>query len=281
MPEGDTIYRTAEVLRRALEGDVVVAARGRPGGAQLERVIGRRVSGIDTRGKHLLIDFDSGLTLHTHLRMNGAWHRYRPGERWKADPSAAVAVIETDRTVAVCFEAPTVELMERRAVALHPVLSRLGPDLLDSSFDFDLAYERLHAPDRDALTIAEALLDQNVVAGIGNVYRSEILFIERTDPFAPARSIGRADAQRLIESAIGLLRANLDGGERITMPDASGASPGSRVGRRNPRKWVYARTGRPCWRCGHSIRATRIGDLPRRLYWCPTCQRRGHDRADR
>ena len=197
MPEGDTIYRTADVMRRTLGMDEIVAARGRPGGAQLQRVVGSRVAAIRTRGKHLLIDFDDGLTLHTHLQMHGSWHRYRPGERWRAPADDAVAVLETVRAVAVCFEAPTVELVETTALPLHPVLAKLGPDLLDPEPDLAEAVRRLRG---SQATVAEALLDQRLVAGIGNVYRSEVLFIERQDPFAAADAVSPSAVIGLLEN---------------------------------------------------------------------------------
>ena len=257
-------------MRRTLGTDEIVAARGRPGGAQLERVIGTHVSAVRTRGKHLLIDFDDGLTLHTHLQMNGSWHRYRLGEPWRAPAADAVAVLQTTRAVAVCFEAPTVELIETRALGLHPVLSRLGPDLLDAEPDIDEASRRLRAA---PTTVAEALLDQRVVAGIGNVYRSEILFIERQDPFRPASTVMPGAANRLLATARDLLRANVGGRERVTMPDASGARPhASAAGSRSRDRWVYDRAGRPCRDCGTPIESRAIGELPRRLYWCPRCQ---------
>ena len=126
MPEGDTIHRSAAVLRAALVGDEVLAASTRPGGVQLGRVIGSRVAAVTTRGKHLLIGFEVGLTLHTHLGMKGAWHRYRRGERWRSGQDHAVAVIETERVVAVCFDAPVVELLDSRALANPPRPVRPG-----------------------------------------------------------------------------------------------------------------------------------------------------------
>ena len=270
MPEGDTIYRIAEVMRRTLRDDVIVSARGRPGGAQLERLVGARVDRVTTRGKHLLIGFDDGLTVHTHLAMDGTWHRYRPAERWRLRPDEAVAVLETSRAVAVCFNAPTVELVETKALELHPVLARLGPDLLDPDFDVDAATAGLGSSHE---TIAEALLDQRLVSGIGNVYRSELLFEFGQDPFTPATALTRERAQALLESARRLLVANVGAGDRVTMPDASGATPDvSAAGSRNFDRWVYRRAGRPCRRCGTRIASRSLGRLPRRLYWCPACQ---------
>jgi len=258
MPEGDTIYRTADVMRRTLRHDRITAARGRPGGAQLERVVGARVAGVGTRGKHLLVDFDHGLTLHTHLHMNGSWHRYRTGERWRRPADDAVAVLETASAVAVCFEAPTVELIDTRALPLHPVLSRLGPDLLDDGFDMADALARLGSSRKP---IGEALLDQRLVAGIGNVYRSELLALARVDPFAAACDLPAATLRELLDAARTQLRYNIDGEMRATVP---GAPRGER--------WVYRRAGRACRRCGARVRSASAGQPVRRLYWCPACQ---------
>jgi len=272
VPEGDTLYRTAELLRRALGDAIVVSAHGRPGGVQLERVVGSAVAGVEATGKHLLIHFGAGLTLHTHLGMKGSWHRYRPRERWRRDPATAVAVIETAGAVAVCFDAPTVELLDRRALRLHPGLARLGPDLLAEPPDLVAAISRLRAPGRHDLSLAEGIVDQTAVAGLGNVYRSELLFIERLDPFVPLRYLDDADLERILRTGVRLLRANLEGGHRVTTSSAGAAASGPRGGRRDARRWVYRRAGLPCRRCGTIIRSASLGPLPRRLYWCPSCQ---------
>jgi endonuclease VIII len=273
VPEGDTLHRTAAVLRAVLEGAPVTAARGRPGGASLERVVGARVLAVEARGKHLLIDFDSGLTLHTHLRMRGAWHRYRPGERWRRSPARAVAVIEVAGALAVCFDAPTVELIDTRALELHPSLAALGPDLLAAEPDMTEAVRRLSAPERAALTVAEGVLDQSAMAGLGNVYRSEVLWLDRVSPFTPLGEVSADTLRRVVETGVRLLRANRDTPERVTTMDALGGPPGSRGPRRGLRKLnVYGRAGRPCPRCGTIIRARVVGGLPRRVFWCPTCQ---------
>jgi len=278
VPEGDTLFRTATVLRDVLLGRTVVAARGRPGGAQLGRVVGARIDRVDAQGKHLLIGFDSGLTLHTHLRMNGSWHRYRPGERWRRNPARAVCVIEVPSAVAVCFDAPVVELIETRAVAIHPALVALGPDLLAPTPDIDAALRRLRAPERRALPVGEALLDQQALAGLGNVYRSELCFMERVDPFLPAGQVDPAALERLVRTGARLLHANRSGPRRTTTPDALGAAPGASdaIARHDgDRLWVYGRTGRPCRRCGTLIRSVVTGAQPRRVWWCPGCQPAG------
>ncbi len=273
MPEGDTLARTAAVLRAVLEGRTITAARGRPGGAPVERMTGRMVVSVEAHGKHLLIGTRDGLTLHTHLAMHGSWHRYRTGEPWRRSPGSAVAVLEVPGAVAVCFSAPTVEVLETRALAIHPVLSRLGPDLLRDAFDADRALHRLRDPERSTMAVGDALLDQGAVAGIGNVYRSEVCFLEAVDPFSPVGSLDDATLRRLLERSRDLMRANVGGPLRTTVPGPLDGWPGSAAGRsRGERLWVYGRTGRPCRRCGALVRSGVSGPLARRVYWCPGCQ---------
>jgi len=274
VPEGDTLFRTAVVLREVLLGRTVSSARGRPDGVQLERVIGATIMSVESRGKHLLIDFSNGLTLHTHLRMHGSWHRYRPWETWKRPADRAVAVIGTPNAVAVCFDAPTVELMDTRAVAVHPQLSTLGPDLLAPEPDVERAVANLALPGRAGTAVGEALLDQSLLAGLGNVYRSEVLFIERVDPFLPLGQLAPGTAARLVGTGARLLHANRMEPDRTTTPDALGGQPGSRGprGAWDGRLYVYGSAGRPCPRCGTRIRTRVFGELPRRVFWCPSCQ---------
>src|SRR6478735_2217328 len=171
MPEGDTLFRTAAGLRPYLVGRTVTAARtAGPGPVpQVARIVGHQITAVESLGKNLLIRFDGGLEIRTHLRMNGSWHRYRPGERWRRPPGRARLVLEVDGAVAVCFDAPVVELFESRAEPLHPALSTLGPDLLKPDFDAAEAHRRLRSPERRALAIGAALLDQQAMAGLGNI----------------------------------------------------------------------------------------------------------------
>jgi len=187
--------------------------------------------------------------------MNGSWHRYRPGERWRRPPGRARLVLEVDGTVAVCFDAPVVELFETRTEPLHPSLSRLGPDLLNPEFDAAEAHRRLRAPERAEMSISAALLDQRALAGIGNIWRNETLFAERVDPWAPVRDLDDATLDRLIATA------------RRLLTQSAGVAPG-----RTSTK-VYRRAGRPCPRCGTVIRSAPLsGEVPRTTYWCPSCQ---------
>jgi endonuclease-8 len=269
VPEGDTLFRTAAGLRPYLVGRTVIAARtGGPGAVpQVGRIVGREIIAVDALGKNLLIRFDNGLEIRTHLRMNGSWHRYRPGERWRRSPSRARLVLEVPGAVAVCFDAPVVELLDRRAEALHPSLGRLGPDLLAPDFDADEAMRRLRDPSRAEVAIAEALIDQRALAGIGNVYKNELLWIERASPFATVADVNDETLEALVATARRLLVANATAGhgpERVTTT-GDRAAPGP--------LYVYARTGRPCRRCRTPIASTRQGrDIPRTTYWCPACQ---------
>jgi endonuclease-8 len=269
MPEGDTLFRTAAGLRPHLVGRDVTAAHAQGPGPvpQVHRLIGHRIDAVESQGKNLLIRFDGGLELRTHLRMHGSWHRYRPGERWRRPPARARLVLEVPGSVAVCFDAPVVELFEQRAEPLHRSLSRLGPDLLSADFNAAEAIRRLRAPERTDFEIAVALLDQRALAGIGNVYKSEILWIERLSPFRTVGDVSDATLDGVVATARRLLLANADmrrGPERVTTGGDRGA-PGA--------LYVYRRGGRPCRRCGTPISVIRQGtDLPRATYWCPRCQ---------
>jgi endonuclease-8 len=219
----------------------------------VDRLIGAAITGVDSVGKNLLIRFDNDLEIRTHLRMNGTWHRYRPGERWQRAPARARLVLEVPGAVAVCFDAPAVELFERRAEGLHPALSPLGPDLLADDFDAEEAHRRLRHPSRQEMAIAEALLDQTALAGIGNIWKNETLFAERVSPFVTVAEIDDPTLDHLIATACRKLRAS--------------------VASRMERPQVYRRAGRPCRRCGTLIRSIQQGaELPRTTYWCPRCQ---------
>jgi len=271
MPEGDTLARIAVALRPYLAGRVVTAARARLPGPQISRIVGQKIDAVDAAGKNLLIRFDGGLELRTHLGLHGSWHRYRPGETWRRPPSRAALVLEVPGAIAVCFDAPVVELFERRAEVVHPTISMLGPDLLDPGFDQAEAVRRLRDPARAETAIGEALLDQRAVAGIGNVYKSEVLFIERVDPFANVGTLEAPTLERVLAEARDLLlmnaRSDAPAGRTTTTDPKTGAKLAP------SRLWVYDRAGRPCHRCGTLILSDAQGsELPRTTYWCPSCQ---------
>ena len=256
MPEGDTIHRTALTLRRVLAGRTVTAFET-PRLQTAAPEPGERIESVEARGKHLLIAFSGGRTLHTHMRMTGSWHTYRAGERWRKPRGSMVVRIATDEAEAVCFSAPVVEVLDAAGLARQPQLRALGPDLCSAEVDLEEILTRLSTLD-PATPIGVALLDQRVAAGIGNVYKSETLWACRVDPFIPLDAIAPDIRRELFATASRQLRANLDTPfERRTV--AGGLA-------------VYDRAGRPCRRCGTAIECRRQGDQGRNTWWCPACQ---------
>ena len=267
MPEGDTIFRAAATLAQAIEGETVTAFASRVGQVRARlpnRLVGQRIAAVEPRGKHLLIWFSpSDLALHTHLRMNGSWHLYRAGERWRKDEHLARAVIEVEGWQAVCFSAPVCQLLSRREVDEHPSIAALGPDALDERTDLSEARRRLDA--RAEWTIAEALLDQRVLAGVGNVYKCEVLFIHRVDPWALVGDVAPHVRDELLATSERLLKANVAPG---SAPGRTTTKPEEGVGR----LYVYGRARRPCPRCSTPISRARQGEQARPTYWCRRCQ---------
>ncbi|HZF55316.1 MAG TPA: DNA-formamidopyrimidine glycosylase family protein [Polyangiaceae bacterium] len=304
MPEGDTIHRAAQTLSKAIGGKIIRRARSPlPAIAKgAESLAGRSIEAVEAHGKHLLIRFDDGRALHSHMRMTGSWHIYRPGEAWQKPERAARFVIETDDFVAVCFNAPVVDLVrtiprqaepprapgeaaspsgsERPPAVDVPLrsrmgrslggaadLERLGPDLLKEGFDKAEAMRRLRG--RQGTPIGEAVLDQSAIAGIGNIYKSETLFVCRVNPFAPVDSLSDEALDKLIETARELMSKNLRPGPRITRLKTGLGGPGAG---RGSRYWVYKRSGDPCLVCGSPVRMRRQGISARSTYFCPRCQ---------
>lgn len=251
----------------ALEVDQRVIGIAAPGAA--------RVTGCEAVGKHLLVTIAGATTwtLRVHLGMKGSWHRYRPGELWRRTPNNRRVVLQTDAWLFVCFSPKEVALTSERSF-LRPQVEHLGPDLLGATFDLDevLRRVRLH-PD---LAIADVLLNQTVAAGIGNVYKSELCFLERVNPFTRSGELGDDKIRAFYERARVLMRENLDsGGWRITTTRPAHAT-GFSADRSIPteqRHWVYRRARRPCHVCGTLVRSRLQGPTARMSYWCPSCQR--------
>ena len=210
MPEGDTIYRAARTLHTALAGHAVTRFEtGLAALAQVDRdepIAGRTIDSVKAAGKHLLMTFSGGLVMRTHMRMNGSWHIYRPGERWQLSPRAMRIRIDTADWVAVAFNVYVAEFVRERAMHRHRPIATLGPDLLG---DFDAAHALALIRGRGARPVHDVLLDQQVMAGIGNVYKSEILFLSKLHPDTPANSVDDAGWLALMELARKLLRANV------------------------------------------------------------------------
>ena len=296
MPEGDSIFRAARTLHRALAGHVVT--RFDTAYAPLARVhddtpiTGRTIEAVDARGKHLVMRFSGDLTgsdaalsraasggpvgarlqfawrgplaLRTHMRMHGSWHVYRPGERWQRPPREMRVLVATADLVAVGFNIVDAEFEAASAVGTRDAIADLGPDLLAPGFDAAEAIRRLR--ERGAVPIAEALLDQRALAGIGNVFKSEVLFEGGVHPETRVDALSDARLAGLVDIARRQLAANVV----ETMP---------RFGRRTTGRmaiaeglWVYGRGGRPCRRCGTPITFARLGLGARPTYWCPRCQ---------
>jgi endonuclease-8 len=274
MPEGDTIFRTARTLHRALAGKPVV--RFDSIFPALTRVhedtplTGRTVVGVSSAGKHVLIRFSEGLVLRTHMRMNGSWHIYRPGEKWQRPRRDMRIVVATPDFEAVGFNIPVVEFIRDSDLPRHEELRRLGPDLVSEDFDEADAIERIQA--RRAVEIGDVLLNQRVVAGIGNVYKSETLFACGVDPFAAAGTLDEETVRRLVRTARKFLRVNASG-DLAAMTTYTGYRRTTSRDDPSQRLWVYGRARLPCRRCGTPIRARKQGADARLTYWCPSCQK--------
>ncbi|MGH8968412.1 MAG: DNA-formamidopyrimidine glycosylase family protein [Actinomycetes bacterium] len=259
MPEGDTVWLAARRLHAALTGHRLTRSDFRVPQLATVDLIGRTIVGTVSRGKHLLTRVEDDLTLHTHFRMDGSWHLYRHGARWTGGPAWEVRVLlETAGWQAVGYRLPVVELLARGDEA--SAVGHLGPDLLGPDWDHDEAVRRLSArPERE---IGDALLDQRNLAGIGNLYKAECLYLSGTSPWTPVGEV--PDLGAVISRARRLLLANRDHPWHVT----------TGVNRRGREHWVFERSGRPCRRCGTVIKSGRQGRPPfdRVTYWCPTCQ---------
>jgi len=261
MPEGDTLFRTARVLHQVLGGHRLEAARvgARVHGIDPRALVGRVVERVEARGKNLLISLDDDHLLWSHLRMTGSWHTYPPSEPWQRPAHQASVVLTVQHAVAVGFNLPVLERLTRVQADRHPALASLGPDLLAPEFDLADALQRWRtAP---LLPLGEALLDQRLACGVGNVYKAEALFLTGLDPW---RTVAEADDEALtalLEKARALMRRNLDGHRRRT-----------RGGAEAERYFVYGREGQPCRRCETPVSMARQGDLGRSTYFCPACQ---------
>lgn len=262
MPEGDTVHRAATRL-----DDVLTGRRLRVLQAPRLHVAmpptGVTVAGVEARGKHLLVRFDDGHVLHTHLGMTGSWRTSTSSTPLRVRRSRIRVVLADDQVRAVCLDAPVVELLDEPAVRRHPTLRRLGPDLCLPDVDVDAVAEAM-ARQPAARPLVDVLLDQAVAAGIGNVYASELAFLCGLHPLTPSGEVPGDTWRQIVDEAARLLQANIALPRRTAVP---GGPPGS--------LWVYGREGRPCRRCGTTITTARLGHHMRPTWWCPSCQTRG------
>ena len=260
MPEGDTIFKLAEYLRPELSGRRLVAGQVR--GAESANLAGRRIDQVFAKGKHLFITLDDRRLLRSHLGMWGSWHGYAPGEPWQKPRRQASVILDLGERVFVCFNPLQVEILRETGVRRRLLDVALGPDLLAAQTDFDGILARARGIAAEDTPIVDVLLNQRIATGIGNVYKSEVLFIERLDPHT---SLGCLDDDRLLRlyrCARRLLGRNLNGGPRVTRRATDDAS----------RLWVYGRTGQPCLACDDVIHSAKLGQGLRSTFWCPLCQ---------
>jgi endonuclease VIII len=274
MPEGDSIFRAARSMHRVLAGHVVT--RFETAYAHLDRVnvdtpiAGRTIERIESAGKHHLIVLSGDLILRTHMRMNGSWHLYRHGERWWRGPQAMRVRLDTADWVAVAFDVPVAEFVTPKQLATTDPVARLGPDLLGPEFDREEAVRRLIASARQP--IAMSLLDQRLVAGIGNIYKSEVLFLSGINPFTPAGAVPKAALERMMDLARGLLMDNVIDGTSPRIQTYRNLRMTNRASEHDESLWVYGRAGKPCRKCGTPIEMKKMGIEARSTYWCPICQ---------
>ncbi len=274
MPEGDTIFRAARALHKALSGATVTgfetAYAALASVHDNTPVTGRVIEKAESRGKWLLIYFSGDLILVTHMLMSGSWHIYRAGERWRLPRGQMRVVIRTEQYQAVAFAVPVARFHNARSLERNSAIPKLGPDLLKSGFAEDKARAGIRANATEQ--IANVLLDQKVMAGVGNVFKSEICFVCGVHPFRLVSSLSDSEVDCLIDSARRLMAANVtesSGNQIVTY-----TGPRRTTGKADPsaRVWVYRRQGRECRRCGATILMRRQGPGARSTYWCPQCQ---------
>jgi endonuclease-8 len=268
VPEGDTIHKLARLLGPELEGVVIerVTLRDHPATA----LTACRVRKVFARGKHLFLEFDGGVQLRSHLGLHGSWHRYRLGETWRRPRWQASIVLELEDTVLVCFNAKEIELLRAASARARQLGARLGPDLAADETSLEPIPPRARTMLDDATLAVDVLLDQRIASGIGNVYKSEVLFLEAVGPRCELGSIDDATLRRLYQTARDLLRRNLGPGPRTTRFAGDGGGI----------LWVYGRAGLPCLRCGTPVVSERVGRTWRSTYWCPACQDPAKGRSD-
>jgi endonuclease-8 len=257
MPEGDTIRWHANRIAPVLVGqapDRIETHARFSLDRWPERLTGRAVTAVDTHGKHLFVRFEGGLTLHSHLGMVGTWGVYADGRRWGRSRRRAWLILAVNGTDVVEFDGSTLELLTDGRTRFDQRLAALGPDVLAEQFDFQRFLGRLRGAD-PTRGIGDALLDQTIVAGIGNLWKSEACWDGEIDPWRKVGSVSEAEALRLIEVVRPRMQESAVGGPRVITPHA------------------YRLVGRPCTRCGTVIRSRGQGDEGRTTYWCPGCQR--------
>jgi len=266
MPEGDTIFRAARTLHRALSGKVVTKFETQL--PQLTRVdydtplAGRIVEAVESHGKWMSMRFSGDLTLLTHMLMSGSWHIYRPGEAWQRPRVQMRVAVYTQDFVAVAFQVPIAEFHTSESLARQRSLRGLGPDVLGADFDEAEAASRLRA--RPELEVGVGLLTQSIMAGLGNVFKSEVCFASGVNPFRSVGSLTGEELRALVANAREFMRNSVV--ETSAVRRTTGRSDPS------ARFWVYKRRGESCRKCGTTVKARKQGEEARTTFWCPQCQ---------
>ena len=277
MPEGDSIFRAARALHQALAGQVVT--RFETAYALLQSVhdqkpiTGRTIDRVEARGKWLLFYFSGDLILVTHMLMSGSWHIYRPGERWHRGRSHLRVLIATGTIEAVAFDVPVARFHTARTLQRQSAIPSLGPDLLSETFSNDEAARRLLALPGEE--IGNVLLNQRVMAGIGNVFKSEICFASEVNPFRRVATLRAQELHRLLATARKFLAANVTPASSGGIVTCAGSRHTTGSSNQSARLWVYRRQGKPCRRCGTTIVMQKQRAGARSTYWCPQCQPSG------
>jgi endonuclease VIII len=276
MPEGDTIFRSARALRQALAGHKVTlfetAYAPLASVNDQTPVAGRTIEQVESRGKWLLIHFSGDLILATHMLMSGSWHIYRAGERWKRARSHMRIVLGTHDMVAVAFNVPIARFHTARTLERFAGVAGLGPDVLGESFAADEAAARLL--EHRGEEVGNVLLNQRVMAGIGNVFKSEICFACQVNPFRQVATLALRETECLLGTARRFLAANVSDGAGDGIVTYTGGRRTTRSSDPAARLWVYRRAGEACRRCGATILMRKQGPGVRSTYWCPDCQKK-------
>ena len=285
MPEGDTIYRSARALAKVLMGKHVT--KFDTGYAHLATVnddrpvVGRVIEKVEAHGKWLLMYFSGDLILVTHMLMSGSWHIYKTGEKWWSPRSAMRVLIEVEGWQAIAFNVPVAEFHTTASLLRKSSVPKLGPDVLSESYTADTGYEALrsravsHSDDE----IANVLLNQRVLAGLGNVYKSEVAFAARVHPFRLMRTITADEMRQMADVAQRYMKANVLDGSGDGIVTYSGNRRTTHSSRKEDRLWVYGRRGLECRRCGGTIEYRKQGPGARSTYWCPECKPWGGEGA--
>lgn len=258
MPEGDTIHRVATNLRKVLAGQRVTVASHRRE-LDVTAVNECTIDAIESRGKHLIIHFDNDSVLHSHLGMTGSWHIYRIGGPWQKPKHQAAAVFETHHWTVVCFTPKLIELVTTRQLARNKYLQKLGPDILGPPISDEVFLGRIRT--QNVVAIGEAIMNQMVICGIGNIYKSETLFLESVSPQTRVKDLSDEQLCGIRDRAVLLMTRNLNNERRKT-----------RFNTEAGKLWVYGRKNEDCLQCGNAIKMLRQGDTARSTYYCCSCQ---------